>query len=81
MVIDYEKIALEYAQEQGYDTIRAAGEKDGFRYFHYFVKATLGHKLGLPFMMKINKKGEVLKVKEFSEIMWASRMEIELNNL
>jgi hypothetical protein len=32
--IDYNQIALSKAKELGYDTIRYAGEREGWKYFH-----------------------------------------------
>ena len=81
MAINFDKIALEYAKQQGYDTIRNAGEKDGYKYFHYYNLATLGHKLGLPHILKIDDLGRIIPVDNFTEIMWASHQEVLLNNL
>ena len=81
MAIDFDKIALEYAKQQGYDTIRNAGEKDGYKYFHYYNLATLGHKLGLLHILKIDDLGRIIPVDNFTEIMWASHQEVLLNNL
>ncbi len=81
MAIDFDKVALEYAKKRGYDTIRPAGEKNGYRYYHYYNLSTLGHKLGLPLIFKINNSGKIIRVFEFPEIMWAREQIIRLNNL
>ena len=74
-------MALEYAKRQGYDTIRNAGEKEGYKYYHYYNLATLGHKLGLPHILKIDGLGRIVSVDNFTEIIWASHQEVLLNNL
>lgn len=81
MAIDFDKGALEYAKKRGYDTIRPAGEKNGYRYYHYYNLATLGHKLGLPHILKIDALGRIVSVDNFTEIMWAREQIIRLNNL
>lgn len=78
---DYEDIALKFARQRGYDTIRKASEKGGYKYFHFFRKSDYGHKLGWPHIVKISSKGECEWVNDFSEMMWASHQEVVLNNL
>lgn len=67
------QIAIEFARKLGYDTVRPAGEKDGYFYFHYFNQANIGHKLGLPHIIKIGETGEIFDISELSEIRWAMR--------
>lgn len=79
MEIDALKIALEYAREHGKDTVRSAGERNGYKYFHVFIQATRGHKLGPYQYIKINPFGEVLKIYDIQEIQWAGHQEALLN--
>ena len=75
--MDFNKIAMEYAQKRGHNSIRIAGQKDNYVYFRTFNKENLGHKLGLPHITKINSKAEIIKVENTSEIMWAMSEEIK----
>ena len=52
-----EQIAMEYANCIGYDSVRLAWVKDGFSYFRVFNDANIGHKTGLPYIIKINEMG------------------------
>lgn len=81
MEIDALKIAKEYAREHGKDTVRYAGERDGYKYFHVFRWATRGHKLGLQQFIKISRMGKITNILPISEIMWAMKQEITLNDL
>lgn len=40
--------AIQYTESFGYDSLRPAGTKDGFSYFHAFNQSGIGHKTGLP---------------------------------
>ena len=42
--IDYYQIALDKAKELGYDTIRYAGKRNGWRYFHLIKYSLIGKK-------------------------------------
>ena len=53
MHIDAMKIAQEYAYKNGKDTVRLAGERNGYKYFHVFLWATRNHKLGIQQYIKI----------------------------
>ena len=79
--IDYNQIALSKAKELGYDTIRYAGERKGWRYFHLIKYSLIGKKVGLPQYVRIDCNGTVLKLKERDDIIWALHQEISLNNL
>lgn len=81
MEIDALKIAQEYAREHGKDTVRPAGERDGYKYFHVFLWATRGHKLGLQQFIKISRTGKITNILPVAEIMWAMKQEIALNDL
>lgn len=81
MEIDALKIAWEYARENGKDTVRLAGERDGYKYFHVFTWATRKHKLGIYQYIKISLTGKVTKIYDLQEIMWAGKQETLLNNL
>ena len=65
-------IATQHVRRQGFDVIERAGEKDGQEYFHFWRKATEGHKLGNPLIIKVNAlSGKITFVERFDEIMWA----------
>ncbi len=81
MAIDAFKIAQEYARKNGKDTVRVAGERDGYKYFHVFLWATRGHKLGPYQYIKVSPIGEVIKLYNLTEISWARHQNIVLNNL
>lgn len=80
--IDYYQIALDKAKELGYDTIRYAGECNGWRYFHLIKYSLIGKKVGLPQYIKISRNGDIIVgVKDLQEEMWAIRQENTLYNL
>ncbi|WP_071121657.1 hypothetical protein [Prevotellamassilia timonensis] len=79
--IDYNQIALSKAKELGYDTIRYAGEREGWRYFHLIKYSLIGKKVGLPHYIRIDCNGIVLNLEERDDIIWALHQEISLNNL
>ncbi len=81
MYIDAMKIAQEYAYINGKDTVRLAGEKNGYKYFHVFLWATRNHKLGIQQYIKISRTGKITSILPLKEIMWAGDMEVLLNNL
>lgn len=72
------QIAERYAKKVGYDSINPAGKHDGFSYFHTFNKASIGHKTGLPHIIKINESGQLVVVKNLRERMWAVKEEVKL---
>lgn len=78
---DYQNIAKQYAERQGYDSVRAAGERNGYRYFHIFSAASVGHKTGMPQFVKISEHGTPVPIKNLTERMWAVQQEVLLNNL
>ena len=67
------EIARKYVEglNWGYDIIEPAGVRDGYRYFHFFKDSLRGHKIGMPRIIKINNKGVVKEVEDYSEILWA----------
>ncbi|MGN0036661.1 MAG: hypothetical protein ACI36X_05530 [Bacteroidaceae bacterium] len=71
-------IVKKYANEHGYDTVRPAGAKSGFSYFHAFNQSSIGHKTGLPHIIKINEAGQLSVVKNLKERMWAVKEEVKL---
>lgn len=79
--IDYNQIALSKAKELGYDTIRYAGEREGWRYFHLIKYSLIGKKVGLPHYIRIDCNGIVLNLEGRDDILWALHQEISLNNL
>lgn len=72
------QIAEAYASKAGYDSVRPAGIKDGFSYFHAYNKANQGHKTGLPHIVKINEMGQLAVVNNLKERMWAVKEEVKL---
>lgn len=73
--INKDAIARQYAKSIGHDTIRPAGTKDEWDYYHTLNIATLRHKLGLPNIIKINNAGQIAKVEVLKERMWAIQQE------
>lgn len=81
MTVDALKIAQEYAKQNGKDTVRPAGERNGYKYFHVFLWETRNHKLGIQQFIKISSTGKITTMLPVPEIMWAIKQEIALNNL
>lgn len=80
--IDYYQIALDKAKEMGYDIVRPAGERDGWKYFGITKSWLIGHKIGLPRYLKISDNGREFSMAEgWEETMWALKQEEELSNL
>ena len=77
--MDYQKIAEEYAIKHGKDTVRQAGERNGYKYFHVFLNRIKGHKIGPYQYIKISQNGTVIKIYNLQEIMWACKHESLLN--
>lgn len=70
--IDYYQIALDKAKEMGYDIVRPAGERDGWKYFNIVKSWIIGHKIGLPKFLKISTNGNDIAMAEgWDEIGWA----------
>lgn len=46
--IDYYQIALEKAKEMGYDIVRPAGERDGWKYYRLAKTSLIGKKADYP---------------------------------
>ena len=72
------QIAEAYAKKVGYDTVRPVGVKDNTSYFHAFNQSSIGHKTGLPHIIKINEAGQISVVKNLKERMWAVKEEVKL---
>lgn len=81
MATDTLQLAINYAKKIGNDTIREAGLKDGWHYYHVFRQSDMGHKLGLPHIVKINEMGQCVSVLDLTERMWAVKQEVLLNSL
>ena len=80
--IDYYSIALKKAKEMGYDIVRPAGERDGWKYFGIVKSWLIGHKLGLPLYLKISDNGRNFSLAEgWQETMWALQQENQLSNI
>lgn len=56
------KIALKYTIEHGYDSIRPAGERNGYKYFNYYNVSNLGRKTGMPKFVKIDNNGNCIDI-------------------
>lgn len=69
-----------YSSGAKLDSIRAAGEKDGCRYYHLSTKRLWGHKLGWPHIVKIDKDDKAHRVDDTNEIMWAQHQAIVSNS-
>ena len=70
--IDYYQIALDKAKEMGYDIVRPAGERNGWKYFSIVKSWLIGHKIGLPKFLKISTNGNDIAMAEgWDEIGWA----------
>ncbi len=79
--MDYNEIAKRYAGLHGYDSIRFSGEHDGYKYFHIYSAASVGHKTGMPKFVKISNQGTPVPVTNLTEAMWATQQEVLLNKL
>lgn len=80
--IDYYQIALDKAKEMGYDIVRPAGERNGWKYFSIVKSLLIGHKTGLPKFLKISINGKNITMAEgWDETTWAIRQDHILNNL
>lgn len=79
--IDYYQIALNKAKEMGYDIVRPAGERDGWKYFNIVKSWLIGHKIGLPKFLKISTNGNDIAMAEgWDEIGWAIHQAKILND-
>jgi hypothetical protein len=68
---DYQKIAKEYADEQGCDIVQpTSAERNGYRYF-YLTKTVRPRYLGHPHIIRISPTGNVQRVLDVDEIYWA----------
>jgi len=79
------KIAQDFALKQSYgsmvfDLIRFAGKKDGYEFYRFLSSKTIGHYLGMPRYVKINKQGHAFEVLNQEDVFWAHHQEIVLNN-
>jgi len=72
------EIATTYADGLGYDVVRHAGEKDGYFFFHIMRSTDKHRKLGLPFIIGIDKYGKINCLDQLDEIMWACHEEMKL---
>ena len=81
MGIDTLQAAKTYGEKIGLKSIREAGTKDGWHYYHVFRKLPNGHKTGLPQIVKVNEMGQCLRVVNLTERMWAVEQEVLINNL
>ena len=75
-MIDYQKIAKQYADKQGYDIVQpTSAERNGYRYF-YLTQAVRPRYLGHPHIVKISPSGKVQRVLNVDEIYWAFKLRI-----
>lgn len=69
-MIDYIKIAKEYAVEHKWDIVQPSAERNGYKYFHLDFTGRPRY-TGLPYIIKISPSGKVKRVVDFDEIFWA----------
>ncbi len=67
---DYNDIAKQYAERNGYGIVRPSAERNGYRYFHLDFTGRPRY-TGHPFIIKISPAGKVQQVLNFDEIYWA----------
>ena len=80
--IDYYNIALKKAKEMGYDIVRPAGERNGWKYYRFAKTSLIGKKYGLPQYIRISRYGDsIVFVEDLQEEMWAILQENALHNL
>lgn len=74
------EIAKKYAKRNNFDILWYAGNDSGGKYEYYYLqsKATLGHKIGLPHIIKLDGKS-IEKIDDFSEVMMIRHRALELN--
>lgn len=69
-MIDYIKIAKEYAAEHKCDIVQPSVERNGYKYFHLDFTGRPRY-TGLPYIIKISPLGKVQRVLNVDEIYWA----------
>lgn len=75
-----QKIALQYAKENGYIKTKRAGNRNGFWYFHLVRNPQRGHYLGLPVYIKIQEMTGCITMSDgWDEYLWAQKQESTLN--
>ena len=79
--MEREELAMKIAIRHGFDSVRKAGIRNGYEYFHIFSSMSVGQKTGMPQYVKISKQGTYAIVDNFSEKMWALKQEVSLNKL
>ena len=67
---DYNDIAKQYAERNGYGIVRPSAERNGYRYFHIDYTDRPRY-LGHPHIIKISPAGKVQRVLNVDEIYWA----------
>lgn len=70
-MIDYIKIAKEYATEHKWDIVQPSAERNGYKYFRLDFTGRPRY-TGLPYIIKISPSGKVKRVLDFDEIFWAN---------
>lgn len=70
-MIDYLKIAREFAAKQRCDIIQPSAECNGYKYFRLDFTGRPRY-TGLPYIIKISPSGKVQQVVDFDEIFWAN---------
>lgn len=67
---NYNDIAKQYAERNGYSIVRPSAERSGYRYFQVDY-ADRPRYLGHPHIIKISSAGKVQRVLNVDEIYWA----------
>ncbi len=69
-MIDYIKIAKEYAAEHKCDIVQPSVERNGYKYFHLDFTGRPRY-TGLPNIIKISPSGKAQRVLDFDDIFFA----------
>lgn len=78
-MVDFKEIARQYAAQKGFDSVREAGERNGYKYFHIYNAANEGYKTGMPQFVRIYEDGSASLVENNKERMWALHQEVTIN--
>ena len=75
-MVDFQKIAKQYADKQGYDIVQSTSAvRSEYRYF-YLNRTVRPRYMGHPHIIKISPTGKVQRVLNVDEIYWAFKQRI-----
>jgi hypothetical protein len=63
------------------DSVREVGVKNRWHYYNIYRKSSIGHKLDLPYIVKINESRKCVSVGNLKKNMWAVHQIVIMNNL